>query len=523
MRLSARTKKDIICNINIEMPDKLKDKRILIFQQRDWGKVIGRPLAKRLYDRGCRLAAFTFKSTTHAAIVQQTDVHYDLIVNHDEIFNNPKKFLAGDDFSLEEICADLGVDSVWPLIYASRRYVYSYGEKYYYSFRQNVPDEMMSDYIKAIYKCCKIFFDEFNPDIIIAFNFIYTALQIFKLYAQKRGITMLAFCQSKVQGTDICVYNYKLNQGPFFDRLNLLNKGQVKSKNTERARRYVQEFQNGFKKITLLDYFPQETLWQEIRHELHPYRKILRWPKMRTVNRLENIGPTPDNPSPKIILRDHYASKAYKKAMEKFPYYPFEKLGKFVYFPLQWQPEILLEVISPHLSNQIETARQTAMSLPGDYTLAVKEHPGMIGKRSPSYIEKLARTPNVKVLDYRLSNEEILKKADLVISPGGTTIAEAAFLAKPKPVVQIGDMGVSLCLPNVVKHSDMTTLSEKIKQALKMDLNTKEYQTRLENFTAAAYDVGFYWERNRKGEKNTIEKFCSAFQREIERVFNKNN
>jgi len=147
----------------------------------------------------------------------------------------------------------------------------------------------------------------------------------------------------------------------------------------------------------------------------------------------------------------------------------------------------------------------------------VKEHPGMVGLRPPSYIEKVARTPNVKLIDYRISSEEVLKRADLVISPSGTTIAEAAFLYKP--VIQLGNLGTTLKLPNVFPHSDMTTLSAKIKEVLAANLNSPEYERRLENYVSAAYDVGFslnylaMWEK-RKPEG--LEKFWETYKEEIE-------
>lgn len=501
--------------------ENLKGKRILILQQRGWGKTIGRALAKRLYNRGCRLAAFTFKKSVHAAVLRQKAVDYDLIINYDAIAENPQKFLSGDNFSLEEICDELGVDSVWQMVLAARYHAFSYKDRYYYSFRQNMPDEQIVDYIKAIYKCAQTFFKEFKPDIIIGFNFVLLPYLIFNLYAEKHGVVMFSFFESKIQGINVAVEHYNINKGPFFDRLDLLNKGVEKSGNIERARQYIEEFKRDFKKIVPLNYLPEKTLFRKFKDELFPYLEILRWLRKRPTDALENIGPTPDNRSPKIILRDYYSSKRYRKFMEKFHYYPFENLNKFVYFPLQWQPEILLEVNSPYVSNQIETARQAAMSLPGDYTLAVKEHPGMIGRRTPSYIEKLARTPNVKVIDYRLPNETILKKAGLIISPGGTTLVEAAFLKEPKPVIQMGNMGMTLCLPNVFKHTDITTLAAKIREALKLNLNTKEYQRNLENYVAAAFDVGHKVDFRKMWKEHLREDFVNVYIKEIERITKK--
>ena len=150
------------------------------------------------------------------------------------------------------------------------------------------------------------------------------------------------------------------------------------------------------------------------------------------------VGVSPEYRPPRLILRDYYTSRKNKKFSENFNYYPLEKIKKFVYFPLQIQPEIAVDAAAPFFANQLETARQVAMSLPDDYTLVVRDVPVMAtsGRRSCSYLEKLARTPNVKLIDYRISPQEVLKQADLVVSPGGTTLAEAAFYCKPG--IQIG-------------------------------------------------------------------------------------
>jgi len=57
---------------------------------------------------------------------------------------------------------------------------------------------------------------------------------------------------------------------------------------------------------------------------------------------------------------------------------------------LQFQPEASIDVMAPFFSNQIETARQIAMSMPDDYVLVTKEHPAMVELRPPSYLEDRA-------------------------------------------------------------------------------------------------------------------------------------
>ena len=498
----------------------LKDKRILMFQQRGWGTRIGHFLAKKLQAEGCHLAALTLKKSAHQFLKEQKEVNYDLIINHDEIVVDPEKYLSGEKYSLSEICHNLNIDSIWPLVMTLRFHVRSYKDKFYYGFKQNVPDDEIIIYIKAVYKLIKTTFDKFNPDVILAPNIADLLHTMFNLYAQKRGVGMITVVSAKVRDQCVFIHDYNYASGSFYDRIEELHSGKDDSSNRDKARQYIKEFRESFKRPETEDrLYKTKTLWQKIRHQISPYYHILRWYYKKPMNYLPNIGPTIDYKPPRIILRDHYSRLRYKRFTDKFSYYPFSKLKKIIYFPLQFQPELTIDTLSPYFSNQIETARQVAMSLPDDYTLVVKEHPAMVGLRPSSYIEKVARTPNVRLIDYRIPSDKILRQADLIISSSGTSIAEAAFYNKP--VIQLGNLGITLLLPNTFKHTNMTTLSKKIKEVLAINLHTPEYEEQLENYIAAAYDSGFefnYWGVWERCEKEDMDILWQAWKKEIQRA-----
>lgn len=494
----------------------LKGKKILIFQQRGWAINIGHFLAKKLQNEGCRLAALTLKRSTHEFIINQKEVKYELILNNDEIMSRPKVYLRGDIYPLNEICEALGIDSIWPIVMTLRNHVRSYKDKYYYSFKQNVPDEEIIDYVMACYKLVKYIFKEFNPDIILSPNFVSLPHIIFNLYAKKKGVKMIVVTDSKVKSHHIFAHNYMESEGEFYNRVDELNRG-AESENFEKSKEYINEFRKNINIIPDTIDKPKISLYRKIKHELSPYYHILRWYIHRPINELKSTGITPDFRPPRIILRDFYCEKRYRKYMENYEYYSLEKLGRFVYFPLQYQPEAQIDVLAPYFSNQIETARQIAMSLPDDYTLAVKEHPAMVGLRPASYIEKICHTPNVKFIDYRLPGIEVLNKASLVISPNSTTLAEAALLRKP--AIQLGNLGTTMKLPNVYHHTDMTKLSGLIKIILNSDINQEETEKKLINFVAAVYDTGFDVEYNSiwNKSKGNFVKLWGLYREEIKR------
>ena len=496
----------------------LENKRILIFQQRGWAINIGHELSIVLKAEGCYLAALTIKNSTHDFIISQRDVVYDLIVNGDSIKEDPLGYLAGEEYDLSDICADLDICSIWPLIQASRNHVKSYKDKYYYGFKQNLSDEEIINYVKAIYKNILFIFSEFCPEVIITPN--YAGLQhiLFNLYANKHGVEMIGVIDSKVKGVWIFNHNYLGSKGRFFNRLTALNNGEVSS-NENKAKKYLEETKKSYQKITALEindkkvnYFSINT----IKKEILPFYFILEYYFSSNKNKLKNLDVSLDYKTPKYILRDHFSEKRNKIFADRFTYYNLDKCRKYIYFPLQVQPESTIDVVASRFNNQIETARQVAMSMPGNYTLVVKDHPGMIKRRSPSYLEKISRTPNIKLIDYRINTNTVLRNAKMVISPSSTTISEAAFLGIP--CIQLGDLGTTAKLPNVYQHKNINTLSEKINEILHAKVDHQEIYKNLINYISATYDVGMELDYKNvwtHGGGKELDAICKAFKNEI--------
>lgn len=462
-------------------------RRVLLLQQRQWGAGIGHELAKRFQRDGCRLAAFTAKPSTDRFTREQRDVAYELILNHDAL----KDSVCTEAVSLDEICRAIDRDSIWPLVYSARNEVYSYAEKYYFAFRQNRTDEEIVNYVKAIYVAVRQALDSFQPEWVVMPNFVSLFQIVVGLMARKRGAKVVSFTDSKVFEATVPVTTPYLDEGPFIDRVRELNAG-AHSANDARAAGYIAQFRRKFIQPEYTkNPFARPRTFDLLKRELIPYVQSLHFLMGRgRDNHVRSHGITIDYRPPRIILRDHYTAKRYRKAALSRAYTDVDALGEFVYFPLQVQPEAQIDMLAPNFANQIETARQIALALPGDYTLAVKEHPTMVSRRPPSYHDKLDRLPNVKLIDPRIPTQRLLHACGLVISPGGTTLAEAAFYGKPG--IQLGWLGTSLMLPNVVRHTDMTTLSGTIRRLLEAgELTSGDYERRLRNYVAAVYDTGF--------------------------------
>ena len=417
--------------------------------------------------------------------------------------------------SLDEVCHGLGIDTVWVLVQALRSHVRSYGDKYYYGFRQNVLDTVIVGYVQRAYEACIRVFDSFKPDVIIGPNFVSMFHAMLNLVANQRGVPMIGITDSKVARMLVFSHSYLDDQGPFIDRIDEINAGIV-SNHESTAVEYIE--QNRTKLMG--QGYVQQSNRMPLRSSLRLLLRHLRV-SLRRASGTNLLPDAMDSRSPKLVLRDFFAHRTNQTAAEHFPYVDLDSVGPYAYFPLQFQPEASIDLQATRFNNQIEIARQVAMSLPGDLTLVVKDHPAMFGLRPRSYLEKLDKTPNVKLVDFRIPTETVLRGARLVVAPVGTTLMEAAMVGLP--AIQLSNLGTTLQLPNVRYHPDLTTLPTAIKEALQMNCDSDDYQRRLRNYVAAAMDVGFdgaYIEtwQGRSDGKADLEGLYNRFKDEVNRA-----
>ena len=468
--------------------------RVLMFVQRNWGITIGHPIAMRLSKRGARLSAIVEKKGTFEFVNSQTDVKYEYILSYEEIMNDPGRFID-DDVSLDSICRDLDIDSIWPIATTEHNLVRSYGGRYYYEEIQNKDDDFIASYMKAFYCQARFLFDRFQPDIVITPNFVAPHHLIIENMAARRGVRMIAVNQTRVKGICSFTYSYNVADGPFVRRVRELQKRMVVSPNAERASDYIRKFrEDRSKSLDVQRVEKKQSNYRIFREIESTLKQSVMYLIKGGANPMPNVGPTPDNRSPWYLFRDLFMVWKYRREAQTFQYTPPGSLGAFAYFPLQTQPEAQIDTVAGYFNNQFETARLTAKSLPGDMTLAVKEHPGMLGKKGRRYYEKLSRTPNIKLIDYRVAPSELLEGCELVISAGGTSVLEAAYYGKP--AIQFSDLALTQLLPNVVRHSDFSSLSARISQVLRLRPDPVDYEFRLSCFVSAAMDVGLeidYW------------------------------
>jgi len=104
---------------------------------------------------------------------------------------------------------------------------------------------------------------------------------------------------------------------------------------------------------------------------------------------------------------------------------------KIIFFPLHVANDSYLRVGAPHYKDQIFLVNIIADSIPIDSTLYVKEHPGLLGELPTSDLKKIAKLPNVKLIDPRYSSRDLIKKSDRIITIKSKVGWEAITNLKP--------------------------------------------------------------------------------------------
>jgi len=167
-------------------------------------------------------------------------------------------------------------------------------------------------------------------------------------------------------------------------------------------------------------------------------------------------------------------TKKRKEFLDKFSLFEIED-KRFLYFPLHTEPEAKILTTSPFFSNQLAVIENIARSLPVDYILYVKEHPGQGLKiwRSIEYYKKILDLPNVKLIHPTVNAQDLISKCSCVISISGSTGFEALF--HKKPVILFSDEYYD-CLSMVTKVNDLTHLPHLISKTLtSFKFNNKEF------------------------------------------------
>lgn len=124
---------------------------------------------------------------------------------------------------------------------------------------------------------------------------------------------------------------------------------------------------------------------------------------------------------------------------------------RYVFFPLQVEPEVSLHGLVPDLFDQVNTVAKLAMNLPADGILIVKEHPAQIGRRSTSFYKRIQAIPNVRLISELEHSYPVMRRCDLIVAVTSSAAHESAVMGRK--VAYLSANGPLLTVPHV-RHLD---------------------------------------------------------------------
>lgn len=181
---------------------------------------------------------------------------------------------------------------------------------------------------------------------------------------------------------------------------------------------------------------------------------------------------------------------------------------RFVFYPLQTEPEQSLQALSPEYFFQLETIAAVARDLPADVILVVKETFWSLGRRPVDFYDQIMDFKNVVMMDMLELGLDVVRAAEATITITGTAGFEAAVMGRP--VVALGRHNLYNILPHVfvIEHlQDLKpTLARILDTGIDVEKAKADGQRFLEAVVTTAFDLhGYNFLRPAEIDKAAIE------------------
>jgi hypothetical protein len=162
---------------------------------------------------------------------------------------------------------------------------------------------------------------------------------------------------------------------------------------------------------------------------------------------------------------------------------------KFVFFPLQTEPETSLQMLSPEYFFQLEAIASIARDLPAGVQLAVKETFAAVGRRPDNFYDQIRAFKNVVLLEMMELGLDVTRQAEAVITINGSAGLEAAV--RGKPVIVFGRHNLYRVLPHVMEVRDSSDLKRYLRNALDGSIDETAAKQAGQRFLQAVIETSF--------------------------------
>lgn len=268
----------------------------------------------------------------------------------------------------------------------------------------------------------------------------------------------------------------------------------------------------------LLARFRQNQAWED-RHDMRAAKAIK--PKLQSLTSMKIALKASIKG---LLLQNNSVDRAYLRWLEReqspLPTFSETDLSSnYIYFPLNYQPELTTCPLGGMFCDQISAIRAVASALPKDWFVFVKEHPGQYLRHSYGYLgrsdlfySQIISIPQVRLLPTGIHSQRLIDGSRLVATLTGSAGYEA--LARSKCVIFFGDVwyeevdgSFRIYKPSEVRPALLKALSYRIDPE---KVSSKFHEIAEQSLPffgeqSSALSYGYPWDPNK--EQLTMEEF----------------
>lgn len=470
--------------------------------------IIGHTIAIHLRKLGVKeFCAYTEPRTAYNYFISQEDIKYTKILLDEDIHEKYKQEKLDTQY-LNWLEKEYGLPNLWPYLYIDRIIMNGQFIREYPYDKPTLTHKEMMRAAQAMAKEIISFLETEKPDFLLMS--VVSSLGSMLLYhiAKKEGIKTFIIRPSRLSH-DYYIASENYIRFTWAERIfNELQSGKRISPKKQEAISILEKFRNRPAPF-IKDFHPSIKPISRARQLkfLLPQRFInnIRWLiKLNLTYFLKEKRDYTDE-IPWYSIWDKIKRKCRKLRGYNDLYSKPDFNEKFAFYPLQLQPEISTMLMAPLYTDQINTIRHIARSLPIEFKLYVKEHFNMFGFRPRAYYKELIKIPNVKLIDPSFAGFDLIQNAKLIFVLSATTGWEAIFLKKP--VISFGEIFYN-ALSTVKKCRGFEELPYIIKEQLE---NFQHNEKELINFISAILedsvhaDIYTLWEKDMSDERRAKE------------------
>ncbi len=199
----------------------------------------------------------------------------------------------------------------------------------------------------------------------------------------------------------------------------------------------------------------------------------------RSVGRMTFLG----------LIKSHIDCLKFKYYYNKIKYDSIDTTKKYVYFPLQMQPEMTTSTLGGVYSDQILAIEKISNIIPKDWIIYVKENPKQLeGYRGEYFFKRLLLIKNVKYLSKEVNSFDLIDGCEFIATITGTVGWEG--LLANKVTVVFGKAWYQNFSGIIKYHKDLT-LKEILDTKIDKSKVERDYNNYISHTANGIVDRGY--------------------------------